>query len=266
MGDIKTVLCVDDEVNVLSALKRVVLDEEFNFLTASSGKEGLAILAETPVHLVISDQRMPEMTGIEFLNTVQELYPDTVRVILSGYADLNTIYEAVSTAGIFRFLSKPWHDEELLLTIRQCFTHYDFLYNQKSLMEQYERENQKLRTMNQQLSVALEEKTFSAQSLQHLFQKIPIPMISISHEGIVGRVSHAIENIPFSLQPITPGINLCSILPTEMAENLARYLANAPEENSLPNILWNNNRVQLRIVTLHNNSDNNGHLIVLEEI
>lgn len=120
----KTVLYVDDEVNLLKALKRTVIEEPFELLTSASGQEGLEILATQPVQVVISDLRMPEMSGLEFLKQVEALYPNTVRVILSGHVDLNTLDEAFSTLNIFRILTKPWNEDEFLLTIHQGFEHY----------------------------------------------------------------------------------------------------------------------------------------------
>jgi response regulator RpfG family c-di-GMP phosphodiesterase len=118
--DGKTVLCVDDEVNVLNSLKRLLRKESYKLLLASSGKEGLSLLEKEPVHLVISDQRMPEMTGTEFLQIVKQRYPEAVRIILTGYSEANTIIESINKGEIYRYLMKPWDDEELRNMIQEC--------------------------------------------------------------------------------------------------------------------------------------------------
>ncbi len=109
----KTVLFVDDEVSVLSTLKRMFRNEEYEVLTASSGTEGLEILAQVEVDLVVSDQRMPRMTGAEFLQQVSHKHPNTIRMIMSGYADIDAVIDAVNKGNISRFLTKPWDKDNL---------------------------------------------------------------------------------------------------------------------------------------------------------
>lgn len=121
----KFVLCVDDEVNILNSLKRLLRKEDYTVLTATSGSEGLSLLEKQPVQVVISDQRMPEMTGTEFLKKVKERYPNTIRVILSGYAEAPALLGAINEGEVFRFLTKPWNDEELKAEIQQCLAQYD---------------------------------------------------------------------------------------------------------------------------------------------
>ena len=119
------ILVVDDEPSILSALKRVLRREGYTVLTAPGGKEGLELLAAHEVGVVISDARMPEMPGAEFLGRVRELHPDTVRIMLSGYTDLDAITQAVNRGELFRFLAKPWDDRELVDTVRDAFRHYE---------------------------------------------------------------------------------------------------------------------------------------------
>lgn len=107
------VLHVDDEPYVLSAVRRI-LHPAFRVLTAESGAAGLELLSQHDVHLVISDQRMPGMTGTEFLARVRTLYPVAVRVMLSGYCDVHSIAEAMRASSVYRFVPKPWNERELL--------------------------------------------------------------------------------------------------------------------------------------------------------
>ena len=127
-----TVLLVDDEPNILSALRRVLRRDGYEILTAQSGEEALEILAHQTVMVILSDQRMPNMTGTEFLSRVKILHPRTVRIILSGYADLNSITEAINKGEIYKFRTKPWDDEELRNDVREAFIHYEALERRKS--------------------------------------------------------------------------------------------------------------------------------------
>ncbi|MCK5404869.1 MAG: response regulator, partial [Desulfobulbaceae bacterium] len=106
-----TVLFVDDEKNILKALQRLFLDEEYAILTAESGKEALSLLdsGETPT-VIVSDQRMPEMDGAEFLALAKERQPESIRMVLTGYADINAAVDAVNRGGIYRYIMKPWND------------------------------------------------------------------------------------------------------------------------------------------------------------
>jgi CheY-like chemotaxis protein len=121
----RTLLLVDDETSILSALKRLFRREGYTLLTAGSGMEGLELLASNEVGVVVSDARMPEMSGGEFLGKVRELYPDALRLMLSGYTDLKAVTSAVNSGELFCFLTKPWEDAELLETVRNAFRHYE---------------------------------------------------------------------------------------------------------------------------------------------
>ncbi|MCE8032837.1 EAL domain-containing protein [Halomonas sp. MCCC 1A11057] len=120
----QTLLLLDDEANILRALKRVLRRDGYRVLTTTSAQEAFELLATETVQVIISDQRMPEMSGTEFLRRAKELYPDTVQIVLSGYTDLKTITEAINESAIYKFLTKPWDDEELRLVVQQAFRHY----------------------------------------------------------------------------------------------------------------------------------------------
>lgn len=110
-----TLLFVDDEPMVLQSLS--VLFGNYSICTASNGREALAVLATTPVDIIISDQRMPGMQGVELLKTVKERFPNTVRILMTGYSDLDAILDSVNTGEIFRYISKPWQSERLRSTV-----------------------------------------------------------------------------------------------------------------------------------------------------
>jgi len=116
-----TVLCVDDEEQNLHSLKRN-LKRDFNVLTAASGAEGLIQLKKHPVDVIVTDQRMPNMSGVEFLAKSIEISPKTMRIILTGFTDENDLIDAINTGRAFYFLTKPWDSEELREIIHRAIT------------------------------------------------------------------------------------------------------------------------------------------------
>ena len=121
---LSTLLLVDDETSVVASLKRVLRRENYRILTASSGEEALSLLAQHPVGVILADQRMPGMGGTELLARVRSMHPKTIRMVLSGYTELNSLTEAINRGEISRFLTKPWRDEEVLEAVRDAFRRY----------------------------------------------------------------------------------------------------------------------------------------------
>jgi len=120
-----TILLVDDEQNVLSSLKRVLEEDGYKILTAKSGLEGLKLLENNPsIQIIISDQRMPNMTGAEFLAQVKKLYPQTIRIILSGYSDFDAVKDAINEGSIYKYLNKPWDNDLMLSMVKDAFLAY----------------------------------------------------------------------------------------------------------------------------------------------
>ncbi|WP_158223006.1 EAL domain-containing protein [Halovibrio salipaludis] len=120
----RRLLILDDEPNILKSLKRLLRRDGYEIHTVTSAQEALNLLALYEFQVVLSDQRMPEMTGTDFLSRVKELYPDTIRIVLSGYTDLDSVTDAVNRGAIYKFLTKPWDDEQLRSQIRQAFLHH----------------------------------------------------------------------------------------------------------------------------------------------
>jgi EAL domain-containing protein (putative c-di-GMP-specific phosphodiesterase class I)/ActR/RegA family two-component response regulator len=121
----RTLLLVDDEENVLRSLVRLFRRDGYQILTANSVREAFDLLASNSAQVILSDQRMADMSGTEFLTRVRDLYPDTIRIVLSGYTDLATITDAINRGAIYRFLTKPWNDEELREHILDAFRAYE---------------------------------------------------------------------------------------------------------------------------------------------
>jgi response regulator RpfG family c-di-GMP phosphodiesterase len=121
-----SLLVVDDEVDVLESLRHL-FHRTYRVLTASNGAQALEILGRQEVHLILSDQRMPGMTGDEFLVNARKLQPDAIRMLFTGFADLESIIAAINQGHIFQFLKKPWQPEGLLAAVRQAALEYDNL-------------------------------------------------------------------------------------------------------------------------------------------
>ena len=118
---IQTVLLLDDEENILRALARVLRRDGYKILMATRAQDAFELLAKHDVQVILSDQRMPEMNGTEFLSRVKDLYPDTIRIVLSGYTDLKSVTDAINKGAIYKFLTKPWDDDQLRQNISQAF-------------------------------------------------------------------------------------------------------------------------------------------------
>src|SRR5476651_447677 len=148
-----SVLYVDDEENNLFSFK-ATFRIKYQVSTAISGDEALKILDSKPVQIIITDQRMPEMTGVEFLEKVLVKYPDPMRILLTGYADMAAVVDAVNKGKIFHYLAKPWNEEELDLTINRAYDKYKEKIELKEL-------NEKLEVSNDQLEFLLRQKLLS---------------------------------------------------------------------------------------------------------
>lgn len=148
-----TILYVDDEENNLFSFK-ATFRIKYKVLTALSGDDALEILAASQVHIIITDQRMPEMTGVEFLEKVLEKFPDPMRILLTGYADMGAVVDAVNKGKIFHYLAKPWNEEELDLTINKAYEKYLEKAQLKDM-------NEKLEVSNDQLEFLLRQKLLS---------------------------------------------------------------------------------------------------------
>jgi response regulator RpfG family c-di-GMP phosphodiesterase len=137
----RPILIVDDEPEVLHSLKNL-LRHDYRVFTASSGADGLHILETEIIHLVMTDQRMPEMTGVEMLKRVKNEHPAAIRLIFTGYAEVKSVIAAINQGNVFRFLSKPWEPEELMTVLRSAGEHHDHIVQRHQLMVELARYEQ----------------------------------------------------------------------------------------------------------------------------
>ena len=147
------ILYVDDEQNNLVSFK-ATFRIKYNVHTALSGDEAMQIIDSTPIDIIITDQRMPNMTGVEFLEKVLETHPEPRRILLTGYADMSAVVDAVNKGKIFHYLSKPWNEEELSMSIERA---YEVYQEKKNIVDL----NDKLATSNDQLEFLVRQSLLS---------------------------------------------------------------------------------------------------------
>ncbi len=201
------ILCVDDERNVLKALRRLFMDEDnYEIFVAESGAEGLEVLEEEgDIRMVISDYRMPEMTGVEFLRQVNEKWSDTLRIVLSGYADTSAVVEAINEGQIYKFIPKPWNDEELITTVSAALEHQTLQWENKQLSKELQAKNAALREMNENLEELVKKRTEALdlrnrvlQISQGIMDILPVIVFGIDTEQMIVHCNeYAMDLFPY---------------------------------------------------------------------
>ncbi|MBW1958401.1 MAG: response regulator [Deltaproteobacteria bacterium] len=132
----QTILVVDDERLVLKSIKRVLRNENYNILTAESGDQGLLLLKDYDVQLVISDYNMPGMNGLEFLQNVKRDHHQILTIMLTGQMEIEIAMKAINEAGVYKFILKPWEDADLIITIRRALESLELILERESLLQQ----------------------------------------------------------------------------------------------------------------------------------
>lgn len=154
-----TLLLVDDEANILSSLRRLFRPEGYRLLTAESGDEALELIAAEPVDLVVSDMRMPGMNGAQLLARIREAWPETVRILLTGYADIASTIDAINKGEIYRYVAKPWDDNDLRLLVREALEGRRLRRENQRLNEMLAAQNEQLRQFNSELEAKVKART-----------------------------------------------------------------------------------------------------------
>lgn len=185
------ILFVDDEPNILRALRRLFIDEDnYELLIAESGDEGLKILEqEDNVSVVVSDYRMPGMNGVEFLSKVHDRWPKTIRIVLSGYADTASVVEAINIGHIYKFIPKPWNDDELRVNISNAVETCSLNQKNDTLSEELSLKNDELSNLNTGLEEIIKERTEALelrsqvlQLSQDILDTLPVAVLGIDIE------------------------------------------------------------------------------------
>lgn len=177
------VLLVDDEESILNSLRRLLRSQPYDVLLATSGAQALEILTQQPVDLVMSDARMPNMDGATLLAHVHELYPATTRIMLTGYADPAAIIKAINEGRINRYISKPWNDDEMLVTLRQALEHQHSERERQRLEQLAQVQNDQLKLLNSTLEKHVAARTAE---LQQTADMLDLAYEELKHSYVTG--------------------------------------------------------------------------------
>ncbi|MGL1893079.1 MAG: response regulator [Spirochaetaceae bacterium] len=205
------ILFVDDEKEILSSIKRQFRKEKFTIDTCNSGNEALELLKAGNYKVILSDERMPEMNGLELMKQVKTLYPATIRIILSGYADSETIINAINQGEIFRFISKPWNYDEMLDCINQAIGKWESEVKKKKYIEQILEENRRLK-------MKLSFRDSSLVLDKQVIDEVNISIIAINEKGIIDNFNkYAKEELE---KNFVIGDHITTIISKEMYKNI----------------------------------------------
>lgn len=270
MNESVRILCVDDEVNVLKALQRLFIDDNYEILTASEGRQGITLLEQhDPVQVVISDYRMPAMSGVDFLREVRERWPDTMRIVLSGYADTSAIVAAINEGQIYRFIPKPWNDDELRVTIRNVIEHYSLHQRNKQLTLELQKKNLELEKVNSDLEYLVEERTaelrFRNQVLtksQHILDELPVAVVGVDSDGVIVQYNQKAKAWLGGTNRTLMGMNREDVFPPDIC---ALTMQIDPGDDISGDIILNNQRFRLRVKRLKLAEGQEGFNIVLDK-
>lgn len=212
------VLCVDDEQNILRAIKRALFSLDVDLTLVDSGEKALAVMKEKPIHVVISDMKMPGMTGAELLEQVAAHYPDTFRVVLTGFADIDATIKAVNQGRIHRYLQKPWDNQELINTIEEGLERIKLKDENARLQKLTKLQNAKLKEVNNSLEQVVQKRTKQIKAaLRRIEQR-----------------NGALEQVLFNVISINPDIDgKFAIEVSELATKLANLLECSKEETNV---------------------------------
>ncbi|WEF34765.1 EAL domain-containing protein [Pseudoduganella chitinolytica] len=215
----RRLLLVDDEPNIVAALRRLLRSEHYQIFTAYSGQQGLDLLATQPVDVIVSDQRMPGMVGADFLRKAREQYPETIRIMLSGYTELQSVTDAVNEGAIYKFLTKPWDDQQLRGHIAEGFRVKEIADENRRLDLEVRTANQELAAANRRMEELLTEKQrqitrdeISLNIARELLQHLPLPVIGMDDAGMIAFVNGAAEAL-FRHHGALLGNEVASVLP-----------------------------------------------------
>lgn len=219
----RTLLLVDDEENILRSLARLFRRDGYRILTANSGQEGLEILKDNEVGVIISDQRMPTMSGVEFLSNVKDRYPDTVRIMLSGYTELESVTDAINRGAIYKFLTKPWEEGLLRENIEEAFRRHEMTRENERLSRELKQSNDRLTSANRELEEYAALNYHALQVSQEVLEILPIGVVGFGDDDVVAFANRKAHAIFSSEASALIGRHRDEVLPREL-RNLPRAL------------------------------------------
>ncbi|MCD6525683.1 MAG: response regulator [Desulfuromonas sp.] len=261
------ILFVDDEPNVLRALRRLFMDEDnYELLMAESGADGLQVLEqEQGVCVVVSDYRMPGMNGVEFLSQVHDQWPKTVRIVLSGYADTASVVEAINIGHIYKFIPKPWNDDELRVDIANAVDTYFLSQNNEILSYEVAQRNLELKEINTNLERMVQERTSALemrsqvlQLAQDVLDSIPVVVIGVDADDLIAQANDCANKL-FTQQGTLLGERVSKVFPA----GVLAFLEQVKLVGESTDIVHYNDRVFAATGKYLNNNLSRGMVITL---
>lgn len=252
----RTLLLLDDEPNIISSLKRLLRADGYTIIACTDPVEALQALDREPVDVILSDQRMPGMSGVEFLRRARESHPDTVRIALSGYSELQFITEAINDGAIYKFLTKPWDDEQLRHHIAEAFRSKEIADENCRLTEALQEANAQLRRQAESVERQARRIEAALDTTQEVLQLIPWPILGLDDDGLIALANTAAgDYLGRDLAPLL-GRTAQEALRDDILDLLAA--TPAPERLRSENRNW---RVILKPMGRH--SESSGRLLAL---
>jgi two-component system NtrC family sensor kinase len=220
------ILFVDDERNVLHSLERLFIDDGYDIHTAGSGAEALELLEQSgDFKLVVSDYRMPGMNGVEFLAEVCRRWPETERIILSGYADTGAIVSAINEGQIYKFIAKPWNDDDLFRVVREALDRYELREKNRILVRELGEANRELEIINKNLHVLVGERVREVMlqnhllsGIQNILDALPLGFIGSDGNGMIVQCNVIGARMLAVSRNELIGADAGNVLPPELAE------------------------------------------------
>ncbi|QTA79253.1 Two component system response regulator [Desulfonema limicola] len=248
--DCHTVLCVDNEALVIESLKRLLRKEEYKVLATSCNDEGLKILKENKVHLVINVQKIPDMNKNGFLKKVKHEYPDIIRAILTGYNEADFATELVSNGYIDRFFLQPWYDQYFRWEIKHTLERYDLIQNNRKLQHKINEQKFAFSSLQKQLEDLINNpenkdrlKNNLPESAVNIMKYLPVPIIGVNDEQKIMIVNQEARFLPGDFQSVRTGKMIYEYLPDSITGrvNVAIHTSTAKsmKKCSIGGILFN---------------------------
>jgi EAL domain-containing protein (putative c-di-GMP-specific phosphodiesterase class I)/FixJ family two-component response regulator len=238
----RRLLLLDDEQNILSSLRRLFRRDGYEIHTATDAAQAFELLAANEIGVVISDQRMPGISGTEFLRRVKDIYPNTMRIVLSGYTELASVTEAINEGAIYRFVAKPWDDHQLRTAIREAFRHQEMASENARLDRESREVSAQLTRANAQLNALLDERAQRIERdvtvlgvAQEAVDLVPLPMLGADPDGMIALLNRAAREL---LPSARVGLDAAVCLPSELAVCLYGDAAALPDAVVLAGRGW----------------------------
>ncbi|MBI9104852.1 MAG: response regulator [Spirochaetales bacterium] len=252
----KKVLIVDDEADIRNVLLRQLRKEPIELLFASSGQDALSILETNIIHLVITDQKMPGMSGVDFLRQVKRKWPDVIRLLISGYIETELLINAINKGEVYRFITKPWDAEELKSYIFEGLHHYDVLEENRKMMK-------KILVSVEDGSKQSGERKPSIQLSDSILEELPFGIIVVNNDGYIIKMNQWAAMLT-SVEKCDHSISLDCIFTAEIVSFINNGFSRNDGQDAGRFIL-NGRNINIRLRSLRKNIDSERGLVIVHE-